>query len=366
MARLGTRLSACVSAVVLVATAAMIPSGSAAASTADTSPPVVDSLTGPPVVVGPSTPYADVPLTHTWSAHDPEGSTPLTYDLRYGLPDNDGVLSWQLALDHSRVTTWSATARWYDAHFCVEVRARDAVGNVGAWSAPLCTVIDRGPPFNVRVVPDMTMFRGSADAVNDGLAQTPVTYTFRGEDDDEVASYDVDVRVAPPGASYGPWTSPPAWQGISDTSVAMPALPGGAICFRVRARDRAGYVSDYDNAWCRAIPYDDRDFRIHGGATRVRRGAALGGTVTRSWGRRGHGSMTLRGVTGQHVWVRFVGPRDAEACAWVTLGGRRDRDGCWGERGPGAVWQGFDFPPGTRGRLRIRSALSIDAVAVVR
>lgn len=363
MAGLGARLGACLSAVLVVAVAATLPSGPASASGADTSPPVVDSVTGPVAVqVGPAADEA--PVTYTWSAHDPEGSDPVTYDLRYAFPDTTGDLVWQSALDHAWDTTWTTTVRFYEGRVCVEVRAHDGAGNTSAWSALQCTAVDNGPPW-VHVVVDPAHSYGLANVLQDALAGTPVAYTYAGSDDDQIASYDVDVRVAQPGSAPGPWTSPPAWQGTTATSVTMTGAPGADLCFRVRARDRAGYVSGYDNAWCKAIPYDDRDLQVRGVGHRRFRANALGGTVTKLWGRRGWGTLVRRGITAQQVWVRFAGPRDAQACAWVSLAGRRGRAGCFLERVPGGVWQDFRFRPGTYGTLKIRSAYSVDAVAIV-
>lgn len=362
VARLGYRPGVFLGAAALMMSFAAIPSGSASAAvSADLTPPVVDVVAGPAAVA--ADPDHGVPAAYTWSGHDSEASGPLTYDLRYGWRQVVGSEpAWQPGgLQDAPATTWTITLGWYDWDVCVEIRARDAAGNVSAWSEPRCTVVDNNRPWAYMLF-DRVYTYGPTAHVHDGLASTAVSYLYGGSDDDQVASYDVDVRLVTRAGSYGPWTSPPSWQGTVATSVGMTAPAGSQLCFRARARDRAGRVSEYVPEWCKAVPYDDRDFRIHDGAKRVRRAGALGGTVTKMFGR--HGSMTRRGEVGRHVWVRLTGGVPY-ACARVRFDGAHPH-GCFIETVGGAQWQHFDFRRQRAGTLRIGGGMRVDAVAVIR
>jgi hypothetical protein len=336
----------------------------------DTTPPVIDQVTGPPSSVPGVQPdgYPSTPLTFSWTGHDPDDTGSLVYDVRaYSERDGRQTGLYVPQMDREFATSVTVHEHDVDTHVCVQVRARDWVGNASVgvdsgWSAPQCTFVTSRPPTTWPSI-DIATLGGLIDR----LGPAVVTFTLGGLDDAApVASSDIDYRFAGPGQPLGDWTSPAAWQLTTAPSVSQSVPSGGQVCFRGRARDRAGNLSAYSDPRCLTVPYDDRAFRIHGGAKRVPRAAALGGTVTKSWGRHGSGSMTMRHVTGQQVWIRFVGPRPAGACAGVSLGGRRARGGCFLEQTPGAVWQRFEFRPGTYGRLRIRSAYSIDAVAVIR
>jgi hypothetical protein len=346
MRRIGTWVGA-VAALAVVAS--FTPEAASGAAAVDVTAPVIDSVTGPGPAVRSDPVFGSASLTYTWSGHDAEGS--VTYELRYGFTDSSSdpvpePSSWTaVTLPSPSDTTWSDGVRPYDPDFCVQVRARDGAGNTSAWTGPPCTDVDDDPPW-VDSSRGLTLF-------HDGLASTPVSFGYVGGDSsDRVASYDVDERVAQPGAPFGPWTSPSAWQGIAARSVAVAARAGSSVCIRVRARDRAANVGAYDFPRCKAVPYDDRAFARHDGARRVRHRDTLGGSATRL---ARSASLTRRHVLASSVWVRLVGPRQG-VCARVSLGPRKHPlTTCSLFHVGRHTWQGFFFPRPLRGKLRIRS-----------
>jgi hypothetical protein len=344
MTRIGTWLAA---VAVSALTAAVAPETASASTTADVTPPVIDTVTGPGPAVRPDPVFGSASLSYSWSGHDAEG--PVTYELRYGWTDSSSdpvpePPSWTpVTLPSPSDTTWTNSVRWYDPDFCVQVRALDAAGNPSAWTGPPCTDVDAERPW-VQSANDFKLF-------HDGLAAAPVSFRYLGVDhDDRVASYDVDLRVAPPGESFGPWTSPAAWHGIASTSVAVTGRAGSAVCVRARARDRAGNVGDADFEHCKAVPYDDRALARHHGARRVRYREALGGSATRL--DRG-ASLTRRHVAARSVWVRVVGPRRS-VCVQLSLASKASHHTCYLVQVGKHTWQGFFFSHLRRGKLRIR------------
>jgi hypothetical protein len=65
-----------------------------------------------------------------------------------------------------------------------------------------------------------------------------------------VDSYDVRVRTQTGRDTYGTWTRPESWQGMSTASVSHSVAPGSGECLAARARDKAGNVSGWSAQRC--------------------------------------------------------------------------------------------------------------------
>jgi hypothetical protein len=341
----------------------------------DTVPPLIDSTSGSPELVEPlrSTygSWMPTPISFRWTGHDPGDPDVVSYDVRVHSSAGSSGNYWEYPAAWTGMSAQSVERdAQADETLCFEVRAKDWVGNLSqgpddGWSDPRCTRLPTKSPtvWDAGIDPFDPALSG---IVTDRLGPVTLTARYDGSDDvDAVSSYDVEYRSAQPGRGLGDWSAPPQWQQTAATSFSQSIPTGGMVCFRARARDRGGNVSDYTAPRCLTVPYDDRSFRVHGRAERVRRNGTLGGTMIRTRDWRHPGTITMRDVDAREVWVRI--PREgADACTSVTVGGRGGGGGCWLFRVPGAVWQRHLYRPGTHGLLRLRLGYPIDAVAVVR
>jgi hypothetical protein len=100
----------------------------------DTRAPVVD--------VSPLTPYRDRGTIHlTWAGSDPAPGTGVaTYDLQH----RPGTGAWQTVMAGTMATEHTFAAE--EGRHAFRVRARDGVGNVGAYSDEAWTVVDATAP----------------------------------------------------------------------------------------------------------------------------------------------------------------------------------------------------------------------------
>ena len=84
-----------------------------------------------------------------------------------------------------------------------------------------------------------------------------VTFSYAGSDNVRMGSYDVSYRIATRNSGLSSPKAPSTWQHTTARSEAFSAVPGGELCFTVRARDAAGNVSSYSPWRCATIPVDD-------------------------------------------------------------------------------------------------------------
>lgn len=65
-----------------------------------------------------------------------------------------------------------------------------------------------------------------------------------------MATYDVRVRDQTGPRTYGTWTLPAAWQGMSTATATRSVDPGSGRCLAARARDKAGNVTPWSSPRC--------------------------------------------------------------------------------------------------------------------
>jgi hypothetical protein len=125
----------------------------------------------------------------------------------------------------------------------VSARAHDGAGNVSGWSDEACTFVDGAAPVPAPV-------RGAR--VSRDLHPV-LDWGFHATDDDAVAAYDVQYRLARRGqASYGTWTTP----GSLTSPFTLELKPGQDLCMRFRGHDLAGRTGAWSTPHCQAVPVD--------------------------------------------------------------------------------------------------------------
>lgn len=238
---------------------------------------------GPDIVAGPAITgtggsglvSSDAPIQAAWTATDDTngalpGSGVASYDVRY----RDASSSdWAAPGDLQGLTGTGASIPATDGRTtCWSVRARDADGNVGAWSDDRCVTTDRTAP------------RVKGAAVGPGVvasgATGTVTFHYAARDASGIASVDVSYRVAPRGGALGPVVAPASWQHTTSASERLTLAPGEEGCFSVRARDRVGNVSANTPWSCTTVPLDDRSMSASAGTLRLAAAGALDRTIT--------------------------------------------------------------------------------------
>ncbi|WP_423462700.1 hypothetical protein ACO229_21145 [Promicromonospora sp. MS192] len=144
-------------------------------------------------------------------------------------------------------------ARYYSGSFraqtgapgsetCWRVRATDTAGNIGAWSADRCVVVDStAPVITASALPSST--RSTATS-------TGITFRYQAKDNGKVASYDVRWRRTPRGGETGAWVYPKSYQGTTATSATAYSTKSTITCFQARARDVVGNVSGWSPLRC--------------------------------------------------------------------------------------------------------------------
>ncbi|MGZ4696212.1 MAG: TolB family protein [Oryzihumus sp.] len=107
--------------------------------TVDTTAPTA-WMTGIPPVYAQSVgwDWVSLPGQVSWAGHDAGGAGGLTFDTRYRYASPTGSWSRQLALN-TGTETWTSFGFQQGYSYCLTVRATDAAGNVGPWSAERCT-----------------------------------------------------------------------------------------------------------------------------------------------------------------------------------------------------------------------------------
>lgn len=195
-------------------------------------------------------------VTLSWKEiADPDGSSYESYAVRYrasvpGKPDAawtivdvpaaPGTVSHTLTLPTSRQACW-------------QVRGV-AVGGQTDWSALGCLYLDGQAPRVTRTA--LQTWMPSKRERRNGttwLWWTP-TFSYAGVDDRGIEAWQVQRKLAPSAYDGGPASrmgepyllDNGAWR--SQASVIAYVEPGGADCYRARARDAAGLVSAW-SAW---------------------------------------------------------------------------------------------------------------------
>lgn len=244
-------------------------------------------LTGSPQVPAAVSSTAPHEVSLSWSYADAT-----SYDVRLG--DRAGA-SWRYPEAWQGLPTASVTASIAaGSGACFASRARDVAGNVSDWSEPVCQYLDG-------VSPTITSTSGSVAYPT--VLRAPVSYNAVATDNEQVASYDVEMAVAPRNRRLGAWTRVvDAQPSARFTTGAQP--PGSAICMRSRARDAAGNATGWSTARCTTAPVDDRELAKTGRTKSVSaRGGIGGGYLTLL--KKGS-TATLSGQTGRTVgvWIR--------------------------------------------------------------
>jgi len=191
------------------------------ATESDANPP---SVPGGLAVTGATTTTLDL----AWSAStDAEGSTPITYQVE---SLTEGLLSgWQSA------RTYTSTGLVPGAWYTYRVRARDAVGNEGAWgdtAGGSTNPLNRPPRDPESVVASVL-----------GSSSVEISWVDRGDPDGDPVSYYVEEVYDTEIASG--WLAPG-----ETTWVATNLAPGTTYRFQVRGRDDASPPAT--TAWVRA------------------------------------------------------------------------------------------------------------------
>ncbi len=81
---------------------------------------------------------------------------------------------------------------------------------------------------------------------------------FGGYSSSLVTRHDVRWRRARWDGTFGGWTYPPRWQRTAATGAGLSMQPGYTYCLSVRARNKAGQLSDWTGSRCLARALDDR------------------------------------------------------------------------------------------------------------
>jgi hypothetical protein len=187
---------------------------------------------------------------------------------------------------------------------CFQVRGRDKLGNVSAWSASRCSMVDGTKPTLVS--------RSAGDRVR---LSSSVKFTYAFKDNGVLTTYDVAYRTAAAGRLLGSWVYPAGWQGIRSTSVSFTAGLGSDSCFMVRARDAAGNTSPWAPSTCTSIPLDDRALTAAGSVSRTSTTMAFQNTASRL--NKSGARLYRSGQVGNRVAVvALVGPGQGTVEVW--------------------------------------------------
>jgi hypothetical protein len=102
-----------------------------------------------------------------------------------------------------------------------------------------------------------------------GTVLTKARFSWSGANTSSaVTTYDVRYRKARWDGSFGSWTRPASVQGTAVTDTPLGLRAGYDYCVSVRARNRAGQVSDWSGQQCLARALDDRRLAASSGWTR--------------------------------------------------------------------------------------------------
>jgi hypothetical protein len=190
------------------------------------------------------------PITFKYSATD--NARVASYDVRYH-KDKGGtqIGSWVYPRSGSGITARSFTVGTGKSYrVCFSVRPRDAAGNTASWSPSRCTYVDGVAP---KVTKAVLSSRWLTPITSDLLSWSP-RFSYAASDDRGVAAYQLQHRSA---GTRGRLTQPGTyqWGEIPGRSTTDGLNPGDQSCWRVRAKDAVGNVSEW-SAWrCVNAPF---------------------------------------------------------------------------------------------------------------
>lgn len=183
--------------------------------------------------------------TLTYVADDPSGV--LGYDVRYRVKAVGaaayGAWTYRSSFQGTR-STKAAVTIGTGQRLCFAVRARDGLGHVTGWSSARCMGTDDAAPQITRTAAPRWLAVPASGKVK-------ATFSYAGKDDRGVASYDVQVRVAPIDGPFGFRKTIAARS--TKTSVTRTLRAGEEACFRVRARDVVGSTSGWSKERCTSV-----------------------------------------------------------------------------------------------------------------
>lgn len=231
--------------------------------------------------VTPMSPYTDTQAPTAAVTTSPATVSPSASAL-FGFSGSDpgrpeAVLQFRCRLDAGVLAACTSPVSYTglsDGQHTFHVHAVDEAGNVGP-------TISRSWRVDT-VIP--TVSTTAPPAVS--LAGT-VGLSFTGADTggSGVTGYDARYRRAPYDGTFGAFAYPassPDWAAPTANSLTLPAAKGYTYCLSVRARDRAGNISDWSAEGCSSVPLDDRSLSASSGWTRRTGDAYYAGTVTSS------------------------------------------------------------------------------------
>lgn len=153
----------------------------------------------------------------------------------------------------------------------VDQAALDNAGTGGVWNR-----LSSGRP-NVRTTGPTEL----------GSVESSTRFTWAGGiSSSAVATYDVRWRKARWDGGFDAWTRPPAWQATVNLDAPLGMRAGFTYCVSVRARNRAGQLSDWTGNRCLSRAVDDRRLVPSAGWTSRSGSSFYSGTV-RSTTRKG-------------------------------------------------------------------------------
>lgn len=169
----------------------------------------------------------------------------------------------------------------------VDQAALDNAGTGGVWNR-----LSSGKP-TLRTTGPTT--RGSI------ASRTRFTWTGRVSSS-AIASYDVRWRRARWDGTYDAWRRPAGWQATANLDAPLGMRPGFTYCVSVRARNRAGQLSDWTGRRCLARALDDRRL-VPSSGWKTRSGARYVAGTFRSTTEKG---ATLSRTGARVRWVGVV------------------------------------------------------------
>ena len=102
---------------------------------------------------------------------------------------------------------------------------------------------------------------------------------FVGYSSSAVSTVDVRWRKARWDGTFGPWARPASWQRTAVSDVPLGMKAGYAYCVSVRARNRAGQLSDWTGSRCQARALNDTALAPSSGWKRHKGSAFYGGSA---------------------------------------------------------------------------------------
>ncbi|PUB28751.1 hypothetical protein C8K30_103172 [Promicromonospora sp. AC04] len=188
------------------------------------------------------------PVTFKYSATD--NGAVASYDIRYHKDPNGGSIGpWVYPSTGQGITAKSFTVGTGKSYrVCFSVRARDAAGNLSAWTGSRCTYVDGTGPKITSAALDRWL-----PSTYD-YAWSP-TFRYAAQDDRGVAAYQLQTRFAQDAGMLSTDAPLWAWGENKGTSLDMGLDPSEQGCARVRAKDAVGNVGAWSSWRCSNAPF---------------------------------------------------------------------------------------------------------------